>query len=251
MKTVKLVTRVGDEILSIGKCHPAEARRLVAQELAVWENGTLRLILRSIHLDMLVQNGHLWTTPQDKGIGDTELQRRRDWFVGFLRVVTPALAKPNRAIGLPTQEEVEEAYAAMNKHPMTFVERPEENPLSEEEVSVFFENAEGPLEEVPWDMWNNEISANMLSQVQAAYGSALRGPDSRWKYLESNSGLPEQVVDRTFSILRTPVKGWWIMEEGTTPKEPAASETPSGYLTVQEADTINRQTIRENLTKKV
>lgn len=92
MKTIPMVAKLGDQRIPVGTCNSAQARILVRDELASWEDGKLLLIIRKAHLELMESNDHLWSTPADKGMmSRNELHRRQAWFTQLVERSSKAL----------------------------------------------------------------------------------------------------------------------------------------------------------------
>lgn len=96
MKTVKMVAKLGDQLIPVGSCNSAQARILVRDDVAHWQDGLLVLFVRQVHLAILDNNPELWSLPGDTelGIGQAEIDRRRAWFIQFMPKVTALLTAP-------------------------------------------------------------------------------------------------------------------------------------------------------------
>ena len=53
-KRVKMITRMGGQDVPLGECHPGQARVLVREEMAAWQDGKLLLVLRPWDLENLL-----------------------------------------------------------------------------------------------------------------------------------------------------------------------------------------------------
>jgi oxalate decarboxylase/phosphoglucose isomerase-like protein (cupin superfamily) len=110
--TVSMFTKVGDEEVQLGHCHPAQARKLVKEELAAWQDGKLQLILRPVYADVMSANGSAWNGPLDDPgqMSDGEMKRRRAWFKQLIPKLANAVAEScSKESRLPfTQEQLAE-----------------------------------------------------------------------------------------------------------------------------------------------
>jgi hypothetical protein len=86
-----MITKLGDEELSIGTCHPGQARVLVKRELAAWHEGKLLILLKPAWLQAQFE----WRNPGEDRIevSDSELSRRREWFLHIMGVLPVVLAE--------------------------------------------------------------------------------------------------------------------------------------------------------------
>lgn len=107
---VSMFYRFGEENLPLGKCHPSQARILVRKELATWEDGNLKVILRPAHSEILDRDPYqlIRRAEDDQNVSKAELDRRLDWFKQFARKATMALGELGRPGQDISQEAVEE-----------------------------------------------------------------------------------------------------------------------------------------------
>ena len=86
MKTHKMFAKLGDQLIPVGSCNSAQARILVRDNVAVWQEGDLVLFVRQAHIAILDNNPDLWSLPMDEenGVGQREIDRRRQWFTQFM-----------------------------------------------------------------------------------------------------------------------------------------------------------------------
>ncbi len=56
-KTIAMFTKVGEQEVSVGSCHPAQARVLVSDEFAMRQEGRLQIIMRPIWMDIASTHG--------------------------------------------------------------------------------------------------------------------------------------------------------------------------------------------------
>ena len=107
---VSMYYRFGEDNLPLGKCNPATARVLVKKELATWEDGNLKVILRPAHSEILDRDPYqlIRRAEDDQNVSKAELDRRLDWFKQFIRKATMALA----SMGMPREIDPEEINAA-------------------------------------------------------------------------------------------------------------------------------------------
>ncbi len=112
MKTVKMVAKIGDQCVSVGNCNSAQARILVRDDLAAWQDGQLMLFIRKAHLALntaptllcfqsqlmlfirkahlavLDANPHAWRCKEDDhNVSEAEMDRRRTWFISLTPLV--------------------------------------------------------------------------------------------------------------------------------------------------------------------
>lgn len=110
--SVSMFTKVGEEEVQLGHCHPAQARKLVKEELAAWQDGKLQLILRPIYINVMNANGSAWSGPLDDPgqMSDGEMKRRRAWFKSVVPVLATAVTESrSKETRLPfTQEQLAE-----------------------------------------------------------------------------------------------------------------------------------------------
>lgn len=100
MKSVKMIAKIGDQQISVGTCNPAQARILVRDGLAAWQDGSLILHIRPVHLNLLASNPNLWRCKDDNdNTSQGELDRRKAWFLQFLPLAAEALTKGKSVMG--------------------------------------------------------------------------------------------------------------------------------------------------------
>jgi len=94
MKTIEMIARVSDQVLSVGRCTSAQARILVKQNHAAWQDGKLLLPLNPELLNLAVNQP---TGPSDTGpLTLAETHRRMDWLRSLLGV--QAITKAERGV---------------------------------------------------------------------------------------------------------------------------------------------------------
>lgn len=93
-KAIKMVTNLAGTEIPVGDCHPGQARVLVKQDLAAWQDGKLLLLLRPAFLELLSSNEDAWKGPlDDANVSGAERDRRMAWFKQFIRLGAEALSK--------------------------------------------------------------------------------------------------------------------------------------------------------------
>ncbi|MEI6297333.1 MAG: hypothetical protein WCO84_06895, partial [bacterium] len=87
-----MIFKIGDEVLSIGKCHPSQARILVKKDLATWEDGNIKVILRNAQAEAFEHNqdNFLHGPSDNKDVSMGEMDRRLDWFKNVILKTTLA-----------------------------------------------------------------------------------------------------------------------------------------------------------------
>ena len=146
MKHVRLKFKLGDKVLPLGTCHPAQARIMVQKELASWDDGELLLILRPAHSDFLDHDQeHLIHGPVfDPNVSKAELDRRLIWLKWFLEQSTKALCmvgQPGGSWGEVQTQDLD--FQTELQYLATDFEL--EDTMTGEEVAAFFEDS-GDLE---------------------------------------------------------------------------------------------------------
>lgn len=139
MKHVRLKFKLGDKVLSLGDCHPAQARLMVQKELASWDNGELLLLLRPAHSDLLDHDPeHLIGPAYDSNVSKAELDRRLVWFKWFLEKSTKALSTVGQPGG-SWEETVRTADLDLQERLQYLAtDFSLEDTMTEEEVAAFF-----------------------------------------------------------------------------------------------------------------
>jgi hypothetical protein len=134
--------KLGDAVLEIGKCHEAQARILVSKELATWEDGKIRVILRKAQTDAFFNNNpNLLRDPVlDKNISEPELERRLDWFKNVILKTTLAVGELHRP-GQDINEE-EKTRWLRQKEDLKYISENEAEgvELTEEEIQGYFDD---------------------------------------------------------------------------------------------------------------
>lgn len=113
-----------------GKIHPAAARKLVANDLAAWQDGQLIIHARSIALTMIDHMGSMaWIGPQDGDKGNLlapiELERRKAWFLHFLQATVYAHSRT----GQSHLQEIHQASEHVWMPPISAILEPPPAPL--------------------------------------------------------------------------------------------------------------------------
>ena len=95
MNTIEMIARVGDQVLTVGKCSSAQARILVKKEHAAWEDGKLLLPLDPELLQVAVNNpdGPL----DDANVSKKEKERRMAWLRSLLSAQAGSRASKARS----------------------------------------------------------------------------------------------------------------------------------------------------------
>jgi len=166
--SVSMFTKVGDEEIQLGHCHPAQARKLVKEELASWVDGRIFLILRPIYLDVMQVNS-AWKGPldDDSQMSDGELKRRRAWFKSLIPVLADAVANSrSKESRLPfTQEQLMEMSkkdadfqaemreARERDEALAEMRRAENLAIPDDEVAKFFTDRQLPEDPDLQDIW--------------------------------------------------------------------------------------------------
>ncbi len=97
MKTIKMVAKLGDQKIPVGTCNSAQARILVRDDLAAWQDGELILFIRNAHLALLDSNPGVWhSKSDDANVSQAELDRRKAWFLGFIPKAVATATTPAR-----------------------------------------------------------------------------------------------------------------------------------------------------------
>jgi hypothetical protein len=92
MKDIKMVAKLGDQVMPVGTCNQAQARILVRDDLAAWQDGTIMLFIRKAHLALLDSNPGTWRCKKDDdNVSEAEIDRRKAWFIQFMPIATIAL----------------------------------------------------------------------------------------------------------------------------------------------------------------
>lgn len=91
---VKMLAKVGDSEVALGVCHPAQARVLVRDGIAAWQDGQLLVSVTPTHLTLLGSNPDAWVGPEDGtgAVSPNEMERRKAWFKSFMSKGTLAIA---------------------------------------------------------------------------------------------------------------------------------------------------------------
>lgn len=159
--SIAMFARMDAQDFALGFCHPAQARLLVKQELASWQDGKLLLILRPSYMSLIDANSlSCWRGPLDDSnqMSDGEMKRRRAWFKDMLPKVAIATAESNSKDSriTYTQEELQK----IENSAATYMEAAGCHPdqeITEEEAAFFFE--ERPLKTDLKDLqalWNRD-----------------------------------------------------------------------------------------------
>jgi hypothetical protein len=100
MKTIKMIAKIGDQKVPVGTCNSAQARILVRDDLAAWQDGDLILFIRQAHLALLDSNPGVWRyKDDDHNVSQAEMDRRKAWFMEFMpKAVNAATATPRGSI---------------------------------------------------------------------------------------------------------------------------------------------------------
>lgn len=109
MKTIKMVAKVGDQQVPVGTCNSAQARILVRDDLAAWQDGELILFIRKAHAALLEVNPDVWRYHGDNyNVSDAEVARRKAWFLSFMPLAVEVFT--NRAAQKQEIEELENLW---------------------------------------------------------------------------------------------------------------------------------------------
>ena len=162
-KKVKMVAKVGDQVVPCGECHPGQARVLVKEELAAWNDGKLLLIVRPALAEVIDANSS-WKGPLDDGnVSDREMLRRKAWFATMVPRAAIAIADTkNPESRLPTTLETSKEMVARVKDQFTrFVQAASPTrPMDEDEVASWFEDsADTNWPGIPDNMWASRVKA--------------------------------------------------------------------------------------------
>jgi hypothetical protein len=85
--SIQMVAKIGDQTIRVGTCHPGQARILVKKEHARWDDGSLVLHLRPIHLQVAYNNPRLPLGEKEDEVSNAEVERRLDWFRTIMQAV--------------------------------------------------------------------------------------------------------------------------------------------------------------------
>ena len=95
MNSIKMIAKLGDQQFPVGNCNSAQARILVRDGVAVWQDGSLLLFVRQAHVALLEFNPNALRGPKDDlNVSDAELERRLAWFKSFLPKAAITAASP-------------------------------------------------------------------------------------------------------------------------------------------------------------
>lgn len=166
MNTIKMVAKLGDHVIPVGNCSSAQARILVRDDLAAWQDGTLVLFVRKAHAALLDGNDHLWTfNGDDKNTSQAELDRRKGWFLSFMPKAVAALSdKRDSEIAVIQGATASMLNAALQG--LTYVDDPNTPPMPDEEVAEWFDDptvtvAEGTVTDVDIEFEYNTIGTDL------------------------------------------------------------------------------------------
>lgn len=81
MNQIEMVARIGDQVLTVGKCTSAQARILVKRNHAAWQDGKLLLPLNPELLQVAVNHPDLMV---DGNVSRAEVERRMEWLKTLL-----------------------------------------------------------------------------------------------------------------------------------------------------------------------
>ncbi|MEI6297332.1 MAG: hypothetical protein WCO84_06890 [bacterium] len=196
---IQMIFKFGDEVLPLGKCHPANARILVQKQLATWEGKDLKVILRPAHAEILKDNQEaLIRIPEDgKNTSQAELDRRLEWFRQVMTKTTMALSEVGQT-RYPDETSIHafledaKALEAIAKMDST------DDTMTKEEVDEFYELNDFSFDpQVADPILQTAFEADLTTDAVTDYyrkGFRLGLPSAR-NPGGSNNHLPLQEVD--------------------------------------------------------
>ena len=183
MKNIKMVAKLGDQQIPMGVCSPAQARILVKEDLAAWQDGSIILFVRNAHASLLANNPDAWVCESDdRNVSKAEIDRRKTWFNSLMPKAVTAFTEKR---GSEKDIIHEEAYKMANciggggsrgGYGMPFLKP---RPMAEvdgvfnglwessPDVSVVFECMEGVKKyDYPEDGWGLDFSFDDDAELQ-------------------------------------------------------------------------------------
>lgn len=134
MKTIKMVAKVGDQQVPVGTCKSAQARILVRDDLAAWQDGELILFIRRAHLALLESNRVAWRCKaDDHNVSEAEINRRKAWFISFMPLAATTFA--NRQV--VDDQEIKDLSAMWIEDPSILDEKADSVPQMDEPLDTF------------------------------------------------------------------------------------------------------------------
>lgn len=178
MNQIEMVARIGDQVLTVGKCSSAQARILVKRSHAAWLDGKLLLPLNPELLQVAVNHPDLLV---DGNVSRAEVERRMEWLRTLIGAQAVSRAERGESriseivgrspmaadLGFAATSEVEAPWTTGN----------------EDLVEWYAADAEGNVGEVLPQVREPELEVLWPSEPDLGIVFGVESPDTRFEVL--------------------------------------------------------------------